>query len=225
MAVLHPGKPTATAQDYLVLIYHMTNWGRPVIGARLAEKLRVSPPTVAGMLRRLTRDGLVAVNRRKEISLTGKGWEIAETTVRRHLLSERFLALLGLEWHKVHEEAHRFEHAISPEVEELLWAFLGQPTTCPHGNPIPRSGAAPPKATLTLDQARPGEELVIERISEHAEMEEGMLGYMAQNGLMPGATLRVMEIAPFRGPIALEVGPRTAAISPEVASYVWVYPK
>src|SRR3972149_8988879 len=109
------------------------------------------------MLSRLVRDGLVQVNERKEIRLTVTGQEVAERTVRRHRLSERLLTdMLGLDWHKAHEEACRFEHAISPEVEEKISNALGGPTTCPHGNPIPGSGAEVVEAAIPLDQFEAG---------------------------------------------------------------------
>src|SRR5260370_24315039 len=111
-----------------------------VIGARLAEKFRVSPPTVTEMLKRLVRDGYVEMDNKRQVTLTEAGNQAAEAVLRRHRLTERFLAdMLGMQWHQVHEEAGRLEHFISGAVEELVIASLNNPTTCPHGNPIPCS--------------------------------------------------------------------------------------
>src|SRR5689334_3376815 len=129
-------------EDYLKSIYQLAEESEPVIAARIAAETGVSPSTIFTTLQRLAREGYVTINRRKEIHLTPDGRTVAEKIVRRHFLTERFLTdLLGLDWVKAHQEAHRLEHAISQEVEERLSSLLKHPTTCPHGNPIP--GAAP----------------------------------------------------------------------------------
>src|SRR4051812_32211983 len=145
----------------------MTNEGRSVIAARLAEALDVAPPTVTAALQRMVRDGLVTVSTHKEVSLTQEGFTRAETMVRRHRLAECLLVdILGLDWVDAHEEAHRFEHAISPRVEARILAVLGQPQTCPHGSPIPGSGASLPSDIFRLDTAEVGQSVVVQRISE-----------------------------------------------------------
>src|SRR5258708_5460663 len=111
-----------------------------VIGARLAEKFRVSPPTVTEMLKRLVRDGYVEMDNKRQVTLTEAGNQAAEAVLRRHRLTERFLAdMLGMQWHQVHEEAGRLEHFISYAVFCLKKKSLHNPTTCPHGTPIPAS--------------------------------------------------------------------------------------
>ncbi|MBI3826209.1 MAG: metal-dependent transcriptional regulator [Candidatus Rokubacteria bacterium] len=108
---------TASVQDYLAAIYDLAGSGRPVIGARLAKHIGISPPAVAEAIQRLTRGGYVKVGRGKALTLTPKGREIAEVMARRHRLLERWLTdTLGLNWTDAHEEAHRLEHAISPRV-------------------------------------------------------------------------------------------------------------
>ena len=117
-------KVTHALEDYLKAIYQLSEEVRPVIAARIAAETGVSPSTIFATLRRLAKEGYVTINRRKEIHLTDKGKKVAENIVRRHFLTERFLTdLLGLDWVKAHQEAHRLEHAISQEVEERLAAF------------------------------------------------------------------------------------------------------
>src|SRR4029077_6785250 len=112
----------------------------PIIQARLAERLGHSAPSVSEMVRRLRADGYLAVTGRK-VSLTTKGRARAESVVRKHRLAERLLTdIIGLEWHKSHVEARRWEHVISDDVEARLVELLDHPTTCPHGNPIPGTG-------------------------------------------------------------------------------------
>src|SRR5579859_1018323 len=129
---------SATVEEYLETIYNMSMEGEVVIGARLAEKFRVAPPTVTEMLKRLVRDGYVEMDNKRQITLTEAGNQGAESVLRRHRLTERFLVdMLGMQWHQVHEEAGRLEHFISGAVEAGVIASLKNPTTCPHGNPIP----------------------------------------------------------------------------------------
>src|SRR5437764_3694244 len=161
-----------TVEEYLETIYNMNMEDEVVIGARLAEKFRVAPPTVTEMLKRLVRDGFVEMDQRRQVSLTEAGYTAAEAVLRRHRLTERFLVdMLGMQWHQVHEEACRLEHFISGAVEERVLTSLNFPTTCPHGNPIP--GQVPSARTYLTDQGalrlstiEPGESASILCISE-----------------------------------------------------------
>src|SRR5205807_2898154 len=129
---------SATVEEYLETIYNMSAEEEVVIGARLAEKFHVSAPTVTEMLKRLVRDGFIAMDNKRQVTLTEAGKQAAEAVLRRHRLTERFLVdMLGMQWHQVHEEACRLEHFISGAVEARVVASLNHPTTCPHGNPIP----------------------------------------------------------------------------------------
>src|SRR5881628_1783706 len=133
----HP-KITPAIEDYLRAIYVLGEEAQPVIAARVADEMGVSPSTMVSTLRRLQKEGYVREERRKEIHLTAKGRRVAEGILRRHFLTERLLTdVLGMDWVKAHQEAHRLEHAISTEVEERLTKLLNHPLTCPHGNPIP----------------------------------------------------------------------------------------
>ena len=197
---------TTATEDYLKAIYVLEEEARPVIAARLAEEMGVSPSTIFSTLRRLEGEGYVKMGRRKEIHLTGKGKKVAEGILRRHFLTERFLTdLLGLDWVKAHQEAHRLEHAISPEVEERLAELLNHPTTCPHGNPIPGEGAVPLKKGLPLDQISPGREVVFQYITEGGERDSRLLGFLQEHGLLPGARVHVVDVAPSLGIMSLKV--------------------
>src|SRR3989454_3596262 len=137
--------PSQVVSRYLEAIYSMWSENEPLRSARLADWLGVSRPTVAVGLRRMTRDGLVRMNGRKEIELTAAGMSAAESIVRRHRIMERWLTDgLGLDWVTADEEAARLEHAVSEVVERRLYEVLGKPSTCPHGNPIPGYSKALP---------------------------------------------------------------------------------
>lgn len=129
---------TPTTEEYLEIIYMMNAEGRIVKGARLAEIIGVSRPTVTATLRRMTRDGLIQLNAKKEVELTTHGYTVADTLQRRHRIIERWLTDgLQFDWAKSDAESHRLEHVFSDEVIERLNDQLGRPETCPHGNPIP----------------------------------------------------------------------------------------
>src|SRR6266704_6101724 len=128
---------SATVKEYLETIYNMSAEDEVVIGARLAEKFHVSAPTVTEMLKRLVRDGFIAMDNKRQVTLTEAGKQAAEAVLRRHRLTERFLVdMLGMQWHQVHEEACRLEHFISGAVEARVIASLNNPTTCQHGNAV-----------------------------------------------------------------------------------------
>src|SRR5919109_86289 len=131
-------EPSEVIGRYLEAIHYMEAEGETARSARLADWLGVSRPTVTVALRRMTRDGMVRQNARKEIVLTEHGREAASAIVRRHRIMERWLTdTLGLDWVAADEEAARLEHAVSDRVEQRLYEALGRPSTCPHGNPIP----------------------------------------------------------------------------------------
>jgi DtxR family Mn-dependent transcriptional regulator len=224
---------TATVEEYLETIYNMAAENEVVIGARLAEKFHVAPPTVTEMLKRLVRDGYVEMDQKRQISLTEAGYRAAEAVLRRHRLTERFLTdMLGMQWHQVHEEACRLEHFISGAVEERVLASLNFPTTCPHGNPIP--GQVPSARTYLQDQGAirlstvaPGEVVKILCISEVVEDEEALIHYLHDKGLTPGTEL-TMLIPPATAQEAddsfcrLQVGEQEISISKEVPAKIWV---
>ncbi|MCL4473018.1 MAG: metal-dependent transcriptional regulator [Actinobacteria bacterium] len=215
---------TEASEEYIEAIYKMSLEGQ-VIAARLAERMKVSPPTVADMLKRLAEKGLVKSSRRDGVRLTSRGQETAEALVRRHRLWERFLTdVLGLNWDEVHEEACKLEHAMSPQVEEKLAQILGNPETCPHGYPIPGTRGAEKRAreAKPLSSLSVGDEAVIERVSEE---DSQLLQYLATLGLLPNAKVSVKEIAPFKGPMLVKVCGAQYALGQEVASKIMVKSK
>ena len=223
---MSPSAPesTASVQDYLAAIYDLAGSGKPVIGARLAKHVKVSPPAVTEALQRMARLGYIKLGPGKEISFTKKGKALAEVMARRHRLLERWLTdILGLDWTEAHEEAHRLEHALSPKVEDRLAAILGMPSTCPHGNPIP--GMAGPASThpFPLDQAKEGTTVVVERITEEAEADRKLLEHLWQNGVRPGMKLKIQEIAPWAGTITTASDGKTIVLGLAAAGKIWVY--
>jgi DtxR family transcriptional regulator, Mn-dependent transcriptional regulator len=212
-------KITPTTEDYLRTIFVLGEDMQPVIAARVADEMSVSPSTMVVTLRRLQSQGYLKVERRKEIQLTAKGRRVAEGILRRHFLTERLLTdVLGMDWVKAHQEAHRLEHAISAEVEDRLRKLLNHPTTCPHGNAIPGvEGANGGKKSSPLSGVPEGKEVVLQRITEGGERDSRLLGFMQTHQLVPGAKVTVLEVAPSLGIMNLKVGRDEFALGIEAA--------
>lgn len=198
----HDVKASEVVESYLETIYNMSMEGDIVIGARLAEKFRVAPPTVTETLKRMVRDGYIEMDSKRQVILTPKGVTYAEAVLRRHRLTERFLVdMLGMQWHQVHEEATRLEHYISGAVEERVVASLDGPTTCPHGNPIP--GYVPDarnylkdRGAIRLLHAHPGHPMRLLLVSEVVEDEEGIIAYLHDRGIIPGTQVTLVSGPP-----------------------------
>jgi DtxR family transcriptional regulator, Mn-dependent transcriptional regulator len=222
---------SATVEEYLEMIYNMSMEDEVVIGARLAEKFGVAPPTVTEMLKRLMRDGYVEMDNKRQVTLTEAGNAAAEVVLRKHRLTERFLVdMLGMQWHQVHEEAHRLEHFISGAVEARVIASLHNPTTCPHGNPIPGSvenarNYLKDRGAVRLSTVAAGENVTILLISEVVEDEEALILYLHEKGLTPETQLTVLTqkgVDKQGEDFYLEVEGREICISKASAAKIWV---
>jgi len=217
---------TSAIEDYLRTIYALEEEIQPVIAARVAEEVGVTPSTMVSTLRRLEREGYLKVLRRKEIHLTAEGRQVAERILRRHFLLERFLTdLLGLDWVKAHQEAHRLEHAVSQEVEDRLAKLLGYPTTCPHGNPIPDkdSKRAKKKVGRPLNSVVAGTEVELDYITEGGERDARLLGFMQEHRLVPGTKVQVLDVPPSLGMMSLKVGEDEFSLGIEAAKKIRVH--
>jgi DtxR family Mn-dependent transcriptional regulator len=223
---------SATVEEYLETVYNMNMEDEVVIGARLAEKFRVAPPTVTEMLKRLVRDGYIEMDNKRQVTLTESGNQAAEAVLRRHRLTERFLVdMLGMQWHQVHEEACRLEHFISGAVEARVITALNNPTTCPHGNPIP--GVVNARSYLKdhgavrLSTVLPGDVVTVLCISEVVEDEEALILYLHEKGLTPETQLRVLAQDGGSGneqdeSFVVQVGEREVCISKSAVAKIWV---
>ena len=215
-------EPSEVVSRYLEAIFYMWSEHEPLRSARLADWLGVSRPTVAVGLRRMTRDGLVRMNGRKEIELTARGMRTAESIVRRHRIMERWLTDgLGLDWVTADAEAARLEHAVSDVVERRLYEVLGRPATCPHGNPIPGHSKAAARE-VRLSSLATGDRARVTRVSEVAEREAPrLLTYLHQRDLTPGREVQVLEADEVGGTLRVKIASREVTLSHETASKVW----
>ncbi|MBI3327499.1 MAG: metal-dependent transcriptional regulator [Nitrospinae bacterium] len=216
--------PQAT-EDYLAAIYVLEREGVAVISARVAEHVGVSPVTVHEMVRRLMHSGYVSVDRKKRLHLTLEGRRVAESVYRRHTLAERLMTdVLGLDWAQAHREAHRFEHVITPLVEERLVELLQHPQTCPHGNPIPGMRVPLVEQSVPLSTVVEGSAVEMARISEEAERDSQLLGYLDTHGVKPGARMLVTQVAPWIGTLMLRRDDDEFPLGLQVAAKIYVRP-
>jgi len=184
-------------EEYCETIFELTEDDVNVIQARIAERLDVSRPAVSEMVKRMEASGLLTTSPR--ITLTADGVRLAETVVRRHRIAERFLTdMLGLSWASAHQEAGKWEHVISPEVEKAMVSKLGDPKTCPHGNPIPGSGYVEPDL-VSLNSLAPGQTFTVIRIPEALEFSPGMLDFLEESSITPGFKGTLKEVSPDGG--------------------------
>jgi DtxR family Mn-dependent transcriptional regulator len=212
-----------TTEEYLEAILEIEEEGTIPIRARLVERLGLSAPAVSETVNRLVDHGYAELLDDRSLRLTPKGREVATSVVRRHRLAERLLVdVIGLEWEKVHREADRWEHAISADVEEKLVQLLGDPGTCPHGNPIPGSRSAPTAPVgAPLATSAPGK-VQVQRISEKAEIDDDAIAFLAQAQLIPGHDAVV--VGPEDGGVRVQSDTGDQLIPRDLAALVYVSP-
>jgi DtxR family Mn-dependent transcriptional regulator len=210
--------PTTTLEEYLETIYKLSGTGvvRPT---QIADFMGVSGPTVTATLKRLESHGLITRDG-TGVVLTVEGEARSVDIVRKHRIAERFLVdVLGLDWEAAHEDACLLEHAMSPRMLEALERYLGDPTVCPHGHPIPTAdGSVPVASGESLDRVAPGFSARVLRVAE----DEEVLGYLGTIGLKPGAVVRVAAAEPFDGPLTVEIDGATRPLGRDIARFVTV---
>ena len=212
---------TAAMEDYLKVIYRLSEDGKRATTQAIAERMNVAAPSVTGMIKRLADLKLVEHERYRWVTLTPAGEKAALEIVRHHRLLELYLAeALGYSWDEVHDEAERLEHTISEEFEARIDRALGYPTTDPHGDPIPSaSGAIHAVPDDRLSALAPGESATISRVDDTSPEK---LRYLGTLGLYPDTEVRVIERQPFGGPLLVRVGEEEHFVGAELADTIHV---
>ncbi len=210
---------TRSVEDYLKAIYRLSSGDHPATTSDIAHLLDLSAPSVSGMIKRLSEQGLVEHVPYKGVLLTSDGRRLALRMVRRHRMIEAYLVrFLGYDWDTVHDEAERLEHAVSDTMVERMAEALDNPTADPHGDPIPAAdGSFAEPATIPLATVAPGETVDIVRVrTEDPEQ----LRYLASIGLRPGVRATVVERQPFNGPLTVEAGSARQVLGHEMAGHL-----
>ncbi|GAC1660604.1 MAG: metal-dependent transcriptional regulator [Candidatus Acidiferrum sp.] len=213
-------KTSGSREDYLKAIWEMLEEDQTPISARLAEELHVTPPAVTAALKRMARDGHVSVNRDGRIDLSRKGRRVAERLALRHQLAEMLLTeVIGLSWAKAHDEAERLEHAISPEVEDLLLKRFGGQKSCPHGVPM-RGGIAKLRrqGALLLSDLRAGDTAEILCVYEK---DSQFLEFLDGYHLRPATKVTVLK-REYDETMTLRANGRTMHLGKPATTRIWV---
>lgn len=197
-----------TTEMYLRTIFELEEEGVTPLRARIAERLHQSGPTVSQTVARMERDGLVTVEGDRHLELSDTGRKLATAVMRKHRLAERLLIdVIGLDWEDVHIEACRWEHVMSEAVERRLVALLDNPTTCPHGSPIPGlDELGGPEPAAALDSSEPlallsevatedGIRVTVERIGEQVQADANLMHQLTTAHLRPGNSVTVTRHA------------------------------
>jgi len=223
-AGLDEAELTGPVEDYLKAIYELERTGGAAGTNDLATHLGVAPASVTGMVRRLAEQGLLTHERYRGVRLTPRGRLGALRTLRRHRVIEAYLVrALGFRWDEVHDEAERLEHAASNDLINRMAEAMGEPTVDPHGAPIPsREGSVEELWYRTLSELEPGATADVMRVEDE---DPELLRYLAELTIMPGSVVRMIERAPFGGPITLEVDNRSRQIGPALAERILVRPR
>lgn len=220
--------PGASLDEYLEAAYILETEGVPVIGARLAEHLGVRPPSVTEAIRRLEKHGYVTMDAHHVVHFTPEGRSRAQSLVRRHRIAERWLTdVLGFDWAQADAEAEKLAYAFSDDVANRLNELMHSPSTCPHGNPIPKPGGDAPDVLPSgpsLDDAPVGVEMEVERVVEHAEVDLKLLRYLWGQGLVPGTRVTVIDRVPGAGTVTILRNGEEIIIGQVAASKVHVRP-
>lgn len=212
-------KISATIEDYLGVLLSLEREGEPVSGARLANLLSVSPPTVTNTLKRMARDGLVVMDATHTPHLTEQGVDAARSVMRKHMLAEWMLARM-VSWSKLHKEAHEFEHVISSDVEAALFEEHHHPDVCPHGNPLPGREEAVSHWTALTDSPV-GVRMVIRRIHEFAEENDMILSFLEEKKIAPGQEVIICESLPFNQTVTLNIMGEPVTLGFSVARFIY----
>ena len=217
--VRNPSPPlTRSVEDYLKAIYHLSSQGGFATTSDIAAMLEVAPPSVSGMMKRLSETGLIEHVPYRGVQLTHQGRHAALQMIRRHRILEVYLTQqLGYDWGDVHAEAERLEHAVSEQLIDRMAGALGDPRYDPHGAPIPTAAGEIEEAELvTLADAAVGTTLLLRQVGGGDE-NPARLRYLAEQGLTPGTRMTVVDRQPFNGPITVRIGGQTRVVGKELA--------
>jgi len=208
-------------EDYLKVIFELETTDGAAGTNEIAAALGIAPASVSGMIRRLAEQGWIAHERYRGARLTRAGKRAALKTIRRHRVIEAYLTTaLGYPWDRVHDEAERLEHAASDELIDRMAAAIGEPSTDPHGAPIPtREGTIAEERFASLATVPVGKRVRIQRVGDR---DAEQLRYLAEIGITPGRQVEVIARAPFDGPIDLRVGRVVRSIGPALARQIAV---
>ena len=212
-------------QDYLKIIYELTQSGETASTSSLARRLGIAPASVTGMVQKLSsiKPALVSYRKHQGVTLTAAGKRAALEVIRHHRLIEAWLVqTLGYSWDEVHDEAEKLEHVLSEDLERRIAVAIGQPDRDPHGEPIPNTDLVMPvDKSVSLSTLESGQETILRRV--HAP-DARLLRHLEKLGLIPGAHLKILSVSPYDQVMHIHVqGQKEAAmVGPAITNRVFV---
>ncbi len=210
-----------SVEDYLKVIYVLETEGQGATTNNIAEMLNVSSASVTNMLKRLAGLNFIDHQSYKGATLTDAGRKIALEILRHHRLLELYLKeVMGYSWDEVHDEAEKLEHHISEQFEDKIAELLNHPTHDPHGDPIPtKDGVVPEQASLAISDAEENRSYIIGRVKDQ---NSELLRYLEEIGIIPGVKIKIIEKAPFNGPIQLFIEEEKKTIGFSIAEQIYL---
>ncbi|MBD3288223.1 metal-dependent transcriptional regulator [candidate division KSB1 bacterium] len=214
-------KVNEAIEDYLKTIYNIQDEHGKVSTTMLAKQMNIAPSSATGMIKKLARLNLVTYEPYRGIQLTSHGRKVALEVLRHHRLIELYLVeALGMRWDEVHHEAEKLEHVISKSLIERIDSYLGHPAVDPHGAPIPdRHGKVESTPGVKLADLKSGQCGVVSEVNDR---DSEMLRYLAELGIFPNARIKVLNIAPFQGPMSISIEGEERLIWIELAKSIFV---
>jgi len=216
---------TDSVQDYLKIIYELTQDGEAATTNALAARLGIAPASVTGMVQKLSsvKPALVSYRKHQGVTLTAAGQRAALEVIRHHRLIEAWLVqTLGYSWDEVHDEAEKLEHVISEEFEMRIAAAMGHPDRDPHGEPIPNAELImPADKSIPLSSMQPEQEAFVRRVdAQDAEF----LRYLEELGLIPGMRLKTLSVSPYDQVMRIQIQgqKQTVVVGPAITSRVFI---
>jgi len=210
-----------TVQRYLAEIYRLEMEHDAVTMPTVADVLEISVQAVSRMIRQLAEDGWLEHEPYRGVRLTPAGQQVALQAIRRHRIVEVFFVrVMKFGWDAVHDMIEPLEGGISDVVLERMFELTGQPTHCPHGEPIPtRDGVMPRVDDGPLSQVAPGTASRVSRVRTH---DPEKLRYLAELGMIPDAPITVMGHGRFEGPVRVLLGGQEQLLGFELASQIFI---
>jgi len=206
---------------YAAEIYRLQQDYEQVSLSLLSSHVDASAQAISTMVKRLNKNGYLVHVPYRGVRLTEAGEKIAMPSLRRHRLTEVFLVkVMKYDWASAHELSDVFERGVNDELEDRIDELAGNPTRCPHGEPIPsKAGVMPPVKDEPLVDVPSGSDCVVSRVRTH---DTEKLHYLADLGLVPGTPFHLLSCAPFKGPLRLEMKPHDHIIGYELSQSIWV---
>ncbi len=216
---------TDSVQDYLKIIYELTQDGKTASTTALAARLGIAPASVTGMVQKLSfvKPALVSYRKHQGVTLTAAGERAALEVIRHHRLIEAWLVqTLGYSWDEVHEEAEKLEHVISEDFEIRIAAALGDPERDPHGEPIPSAELImPADKSIPLSSMQPEQAAALQRVDAR---DAEFLRYLEELGLIPGVRLKLLSVSPYDQVMHVQIQgqKKTVVLGPAITNRVFI---